>query len=197
MADIKIINNIDGFAEVCEVLHRSQKAESEATGVLFNTIRLSAEELEREIEDHKGRCVGVFENGRIIGTLCAFEDNKNRWYTHNKKSLEIKYVAVSPESQGKHVGSAMLDYVKSFDNYEILNVSTGEKNKNAIHFYNKNGFILVDISRGPIHNACKLAYWKEGCLIKQRTINSHVLKSRFKCFIKKLLRPKADKKNYQ
>lgn len=196
---ITVVNSSSGYKAVCDLLHRAQKAESEATGVLFNTNKLSAEDLRGEIENNKGaKCLGAYDDGKLIGTLCVFIDKKNRWYTQAKRCLEIKYVAVAPESQGKHVGSSLLDYVKSMEKYDILNVSTGEKNINAIRYYKKNGFILVDVSRGPIHNAYKLAYWKEECPINQNVIRRHVRSSKMKCFVKQLLaRPKVSKESFQ
>lgn len=198
MIEIKSIDNPQVLSDICELLHKSQKTETENTGVLFNTIRLQPEELKEEIEQKNGQCICALEDGRVLGSLCVFPDNKNRWYTQDKRCLEIKYVGVSPESQGKHIGSSLINYVKAWPNYDIINVSTGEKNLNAISFYKKNDFLIVDFSRGPIHNACKLAYWKGECPIKQSVIRSHVLLSKMKCIVKKLLvRPKVSKDSFQ
>ena len=165
---------------------------------MFNTKNLSSEILKSEIDNKGAKCIGIYDDGKIIGTLSVFKDNKKHWYTDSKNCLEIKYVAVAPESQGRHVGSALMDFVKAKEEYEILNVSTGEKNINAIRYYERNGFVLVDVSRGPIHNAYKLAYWRDGCPIKQRTIKKHVLVSKIKCYVKRLfIRTKVSKEMYQ
>ena len=111
--EINVVNSSAGYKEVCDLLHRAQKAASEATGVLFNTNNLSPEELQSQIESNEvNKCLGVYEDGKIIGTLCVFIDKKKRWFTDDKNCFEIKYVAVAPESQGKQVGSILMDHVK-------------------------------------------------------------------------------------
>lgn len=116
-----------------------------------------------------------------------FSDYRKKWYSKDDTDKIIKYVGVAPEYQGLGIASQLVDFAKTNTKYQVLSVSTGEMNQHAIHLYKKNGFILVDITRGPIHNAYKLAFWKEGCPIRADIISRHLTVSKIKCFIKKSL----------
>ena len=148
--EIRTVNDPAGYEDACALLHKAQNAETEATGVLFNTNKLRPEELKSQIEsNNNNKCLGAYENARIIGTLCVLKGKKDRWFTGGRSCFEIKYVAVDPESQGKHIGSTMMDHVKSMEGYDILYVSTGENNKKAIRYYFKKR--LYPCRREPRH----------------------------------------------
>lgn len=175
------------YSDVCQLLVRTQRAESVKTGVLYNTSSITAAQLAEEVKKYAGVCFCAYVDGVMAGTLSVFSDNRKKWYSKNDSDKIIKYVGVAPEYQGLGIASQLVDYAKLNTNYQVLSVSTGEMNQHAIHLYKKNGFILVDITKGPIHNAYKLAFWKEGCPISADIIRRHLIVSKIKCFIKKIL----------
>ena len=168
-------------------MFRAQKAESIKTGVLYNTSSLTPSQFTREMKQYDGVCFCAYVDGVMAGTLSVFSDRRKKWYSKDDTDKIIKYVGVAPEYQGKGIASRLVEYAKSSTIYQVLSVSTGEVNQHAIHLYKKNGFILVDITRGPIHNAYKLAFWKDGCPIRNEIIRRHLIVSKIKCFVKKLL----------
>ena len=187
MIEIRAIANDADYEDVCSLIRRSQKAESEATGVLFNTKGLTPAQLKDEIKGYDGVCFCAFDNSVMAGTLSLFADYKKKWYSREESGKIIKYVAVAPEYQGKGIASKLIDKAKKEAGELVLSVSTGEKNTHAIHLYERNGFILVDVTRGLINNAYKMAYWKSGCPIKANKLNRHIMAARMKCAVKKRL----------
>lgn len=187
MLEIRSIYSDADYSDVCQILLRAQKAESQKTGVLYNTSSITPSQFTRDIEQYEGVCFCAYVDGVLAGTLSVFSDNRKKWYSKDGSDKIIKYVGVAPEYQGMGIASQLVEYAKSNTNYQVLSVSTGEMNQHAIHLYKKNGFILVDITRGPIHNAYKLAFWKEGCPIRHDIIKMHLIVSKIKCFIKRLL----------
>ena len=198
MLEIRSISTDADYLEVCQLLVRAQQAEYKKTGVLYNTSNITASQLTKEMDMYAGVCFCAYVDGVMAGTLSVFSDNKKKWYSKDDSDKIIKYVGVDPEYQGKGVASQLVEYAKSNSEYKVLSVSTGEMNRHAIHLYKKNDFILVDITKGPIHNAYKLAFWKEGCPISANIIRRHLIVSKIKCFIKKVLfRSKANPNQFR
>ena len=185
-------NNAD-YEKVCEIINKSQEAETEKRNVLYNTHGMTPSQLSEELSAKEGRCICVYEGPDMAGTASVFRDKKEKWYSDGKADIVLKYVAVSPEHQGKHIATQILDYVKNLD-CKVISVSTGEKNRRAIHLYEKNGFILVGVSRGRINNSYKYAYWKDGCPIAPGKIKAHIAEAKVKCFIKRYLTEPISKK---
>lgn len=78
----------------------------------------------------------VFENsdGNLVGFL----------------SLVDNYIAalfVNPQTQGRGVGTQLMDYVKS--RYASLALSVYSKNEKSIDFYHKQGFVIVGEQEEP------------------------------------------------
>ncbi len=70
------------------------------------------------------------ENGRVVGFVHA----KDGWVNH---------LYVDPPFQNQGVGNALLEEVKK-QNPNGLNLWVFEENVNAIKFYEREGFVLVD-----------------------------------------------------
>lgn len=192
MIRIKAIVNEADYGDVCNLLRKSQKAETEATGVLFNTKGLSPEQLKDEISRYDGVCYCAYEGTEMAGTLTVFTNHKKNWYSTVEPGRIIKYVAVAPGCQGKGIATKLLECAKHESDGRVLSVSTGEKNTHAVQLYSKNGFILVDVRRGPINNAYKFAYWENGCPINPSRLRMHIFAAKAKCALKKLLfKPKV------
>lgn len=179
------VNSVNGYAqEICDCIRIAQTETFKKSGLRINTYGLTPDVLSEQLRAG-GVCFIACCKSAVIGTLSVFKDKKN-WYSNN--GIIIKYVAVLPNWQGKHIATLLLENVKNTNRDKVISVSTDEKNKTAIHLYRKNGFLLVDISRAKNakSNAVRLAYWEHGCPLNcRRTIR--LAWCRIKCFLKSVI----------
>ena len=79
---------------------------------------------------------------RILGAF-----GKSDSVVKDQKYVELASICVSPSAEGRGVGSALIDYLKSmvdFSEYAYINLETdADDNEKAIEFYLKNGFVLA------------------------------------------------------
>ena len=84
--------------------------------------------------DDKVKAYAYADNGEYKGIIILkIEDN----------TAEILDIAVKPEYQGKSIGSMLIDYI--FSKFEV-NKIIAETDDDAIGFYKKYGFTVVDIT---------------------------------------------------
>ena len=78
---------------------------------------------------------------RILG---AFK--KSDSVVKEEKYVELASICVDPMSEGKGIGSSLIDYLKGivdFNKYAYINLETDSNgNDNVNRFYEKNGFVL-------------------------------------------------------
>lgn len=174
--------------EVCDVIQESHDEMLKRFGLRINTYGLSAEILFKQLKEDEGLCLVAFNQELVVGTLSVFTDRRKNWYGSGGGRI-IKYVAVLPQYQGKHIATLLLDYAKNLNRDKILSISTDERNKPAICLYKKCGFQIVEISRtrNAESNAVRLAYWREGCPINYFYLYLHLIYCRLKCMIKSVL----------
>lgn len=65
------------FTDVCAVIKSAHLAEYNATGLVINTSDITAEQLQREMEQYNGKCLGYVVDESIVGTLSVFCEKKN------------------------------------------------------------------------------------------------------------------------
>ncbi len=101
-------------------------------------------ELEAILEnDNTPVFVAVDEENKVVGySFCVYEEVKNDKSLEDRKSIYIDDLCVDESSRGKHIGTALYEYVKAEAKkngcYHItLNVWT--LNESAIKFYEKCG----------------------------------------------------------
>ncbi len=94
--------------------------------------------LKKQIQNPAVTFLVAKENKRIIA-MC------NAIYKEKGKILNIQRLHVSPEYQGKGIGSSLLTRV-IHRNKDVLSVTleVEKQNHNAIAFYKKNGFKITD-----------------------------------------------------
>ena len=101
----------------------------------FIALLLLADEQENMIDHYleKGTMY-VLEDGNVKAE-CVVTDEDNG-------ILEIKNIAVDPQSQGQGYGKALIDFLASkyADEYSILQVGTGDSPL-TVPFYEKCGFV--------------------------------------------------------
>lgn len=84
--------------------------------------------------DDKTKAYAYADNGEYKGIIILkIEDN----------TAEILDIAVKPEYQGQGIGSMLIDYI--FSQFAVSKI-TAETDDDAIGFYKKYGFTVVDIT---------------------------------------------------
>lgn len=194
MIEIKEIRDSSYLHDVCSVIKRAHEAEYYSTGLTINTSDITEDYLYQQIMIFDGVClIGVID-GVIVGTCSIFREPKYYWFSSGVEGggCTIKYVAVDPKYQGKHIASEILEYSKRIVRKEnsLLMVSTDQRNKHAVNLYKKNGFILVDVTRGKKaeSNAVRFAWWPNGCPFSKAKCFTRVIRGKMKCLLKKLIR---------
>ena len=84
--------------------------------------------------DNKTSVFAYSENGEYKGIIV---------FKIKEQTAEILDIAVKPEYQGKGIGSMLIDYL--FTRFAV-NKITAETDDDAIGFYKKYGFAVVDIT---------------------------------------------------
>lgn len=100
----------------------------------------------------KGKCIFAY-NGQILG-YCAFYANDSE-----QKTAYISLVAVTPGCQKMHVGTRLLhksfEIMKSYG-MEFCLLEVRKNNINAIRFYDKNRFFVIEERLESYLMKCKL-----------------------------------------
>lgn len=86
---------------------------------------------------YDSRVYSVWSNQEEIAVFCLYPIDKN--------TLELKNIAVHTAYQNKHIGSYLIDQIKSIarqQSYQTLIVGTSDTGEAQIRFYERNGFAL-------------------------------------------------------
>jgi len=86
---------------------------------------------------YDSRVYSVWSDQEEIAVFCLYPLNEN--------TLELKNIAVHTAYQNKHIGSYLIDQIKSIarqQNYQTLIVGTSDTGEAQIRFYKRNGFTL-------------------------------------------------------
>lgn len=84
--------------------------------------------------DDKTKAYAYADNGEYKGIIV---------FKIKEQTAEILDIAVKPEYQGKGIGSMLIDYI--FSKFAVSKI-TAETDDDAIGFYKKYGFTVVDIT---------------------------------------------------
>ena len=192
MTEIIEISDLARLDEVCSVIRAAHQDTYQATGLVINTTDITPVRLSEELNRYNGKCLAcIIDGGIIAGTISIFNDQRKYWYSKGKTQT-IKYVAVRPDCQGRHIAADLIKYIKDnmIDAETTLMLSTDERNTHAIKLYEKSGFKLVEIVRGrkAESNAVRFAWWLNGCPFSDGLLRRRVLCGYLKCLIKKWAR---------
>lgn len=99
-------------------------------------------ELEELIKDDMRPIFVADENGILGYAFCVIKERKNHNILTDMKTLYIDDLCVDENTRGKHVGTALYDYVKEYAR-EIgcynLTLNVWSCNESAVKFYEKRG----------------------------------------------------------
>lgn len=138
--EIKVKTNEISFDEVRNVMLSAHEF-AQKKKIFFGTSKLSAGEME-DIIGSDGVCFIATLTDKVVGTLSISLDNMDTWYFHGCVG-RIRYVAVLPEYQGRHIASKLIERAMVWmreQRIDVSVVSTPSLNFNAIQMYVKSGF---------------------------------------------------------
>lgn len=127
-----------------ELLHQVNMVHHRLRPELFkqNTTKYDEQELVVLLED-ESKPIFVYDDGEVLGyAFCQITEVKNDRLLQDRKSLYIDDLCVDETARGKHIGSALFefvrDYAKSIGCHAVtLNVWAG--NDAAMQFYQSKG----------------------------------------------------------
>jgi len=112
---------------------------------IFNVgTKYTKEQLEELIKNDLNPIFVAEEEGKVLGyAFCQTQQHIGDNILTDIKSLYVDDLCVDEKARGKHVGTKLIDYVKSFakDNgYYNVTLNVWACNESAMKFYEKNGF---------------------------------------------------------
>ena len=127
-----------------ELLHQVNMVHHRLRPELFkpDTTKYSEQELETLLGD-ESKPIFMYDDGEVLGyAFCQITEVKNDRLLQDRKSLYIDDLCVDETARGKHIGSALFefvrDYAKSIGCHAVtLNVWAG--NDAAMQFYQSKG----------------------------------------------------------
>ena len=127
-----------------DLLHQVNMVHHHLRPELFkpNTTKYSEQELETLLGD-ESKPIFVYDDGEVLGyAFCQITQVKNDRLLQDRKSLYLDDLCVDETARGRHIGSALFefvhDYAKSIGCHAVtLNVWTG--NDAAMQFYQSKG----------------------------------------------------------
>ena len=136
--------NIVDIPRIIDLLHQVDMVHHRLRPELFksNTTKYSEQELETLLGD-ESKPIFVYDDGEVLGyAFCQITQVKNDRLLQDRKSLYLDDLCVDEAARGKHIGSALFefvrDYAKSIGCHAVtLNVWAG--NDAAMQFYQSKG----------------------------------------------------------
>ena len=135
MADIPRL--IDLLQQVNMVHHRLRPE-------LFkpDTTKYSEQELETLLGD-ESKPILVYDDGEVLGyTFCQITEVKDDRLLQDRKILYIDDLCVDETARGKHIGSALFEFVRDYAKSigcHAITLNVWEGNDSAIRFYQNMG----------------------------------------------------------
>ena len=154
---IELLKNREEYDSVVTVI-RSAHAELHEKGVDLNTASITKEEILNKLGS-KGVTLVARLNKEIVGTLSISIECIRKWHYKGDCAI-IRFVAVHPNHQGKHIASMLMEAaVKQMVTYPVSMVTTAENNHNAIQLYKKYGYISTERFMYNNHYCISLSKW--------------------------------------
>lgn len=154
---IELLKNRDEYDSVVTVI-RSAHAALHEKGIDLNTSMITTEEILDKLGS-RGVTLVARVNNDIVGTLSISIEYIRKWRYKGDCAI-IRFVAVHPDHQGKHIASMLMETaVKQIAAYPVSMVTTAESNHNAIRLYKKYGYIPTERFLYNNHYCISLSKW--------------------------------------
>ena len=136
--------SVADIPRIIDLLHQVDMVHHRLWPELFksNTTKYSEQELETLLGD-ESKPIFVYDDGEVLGyAFCQITQVKNDRLLQDRKSLYLDDLCVDETARGRHIGSALFefvrDYAKSIGCHAVtLNVWAG--NDAAMQFYQSKG----------------------------------------------------------
>ena len=136
--------SVADIPRLMDLLHQVNMVHHQLRPELFkpNTTKYSEQELETLLGD-ESKPIFVYDDGKVLGyAFCQITQVKNDRLLQDRKSLYLDDLCVDETARGRHIGSALFefvrDYAKSIGCHAVtLNVWAG--NDAAMQFYQSKG----------------------------------------------------------
>lgn len=138
---------------ITTLLYQVQKVHSDARPDIFRqgAKKYTADELSDIIaDDTRPIFVAVDENDTVLGyAFCIYEITENSTNLADNKMLYIDDLCVDENLRGKHIGSALYEYVVKFakeNGFDRITLNVWCLNESAMRFYEKCGLSSLKIT---------------------------------------------------
>ena len=136
--------NIVDIPRLMDLLHQVNMVHHHLRPELFkpNTTKYSEQELETLLGD-ESKPIFVYDDGEVLGyAFCQITQVKNDRLLQDRKSLYLDDLCVDETARGRHIGSALFEFVRKYAksigcHAVTLNVWAG--NDAAMQFYQRKG----------------------------------------------------------
>ena len=127
-----------------DLLHQVNMVHHRLRPDLFkpDTTKYDEQELAVLLED-KTKPIFVYDDGEVLGyTFCQITEVKEDRLLQDRKTLYIDDLCVDEAARGKHIGSALLEFVRDYAKLidcQAITLNVWEGNDSAIRFYQNMG----------------------------------------------------------
>ena len=132
--------SVADIPHLIDLLHQVDMVHHRLRPDLFkpNTTKYSESELAMLLEDGS-KPIFVYDDGQVLGyAFCQITEVKNDRLLQDRKTLYIDDLCVDEAARGKHIGSALFDFVRDYAKSigcHAITLNVWEGNDSAIRFY--------------------------------------------------------------
>ena len=136
--------SVADIPRIIDLLHQVDMVHHRLRPDLFkpDTTKYDEQELAVLLED-KTKPIFVYDDGEVLGyTFCQITEVKEDRLLQYRKTLYIDDLCVDEAARGKHIGSALFDFVRDYAKSigcHAVTLNVWEGNDSAIRFYQNMG----------------------------------------------------------
>ena len=136
--------SVADIPRLIDLLHQVNMVHHQVRPDLFkpNTTKYSEQELKTLLSDEL-KPIFVYDDGEVLGyAFCQITEVKDDRLLQDRKSLYIDDLCVDEAARGKHIGSALFEFVRDYAKSigcHAITLNVWEGNDSAIRFYQNIG----------------------------------------------------------
>ncbi|MBR0064379.1 MAG: GNAT family N-acetyltransferase [Paludibacteraceae bacterium] len=136
--------SVADIPRLIDLLHQVNMVHHQARPDLFkpNTTKYSEQELKTLLSDEL-MPIFVYDDGEVLGyAFCQITEVKDDRLLQDRKTLYIDDLCVDEAARGKHIGSALFEFVRDYAKSigcHAITLNVWEGNDPAIRFYQNMG----------------------------------------------------------
>ena len=136
--------SVADIPRLIDLLHQVDMVHHRLRPELFkpDTTKYSEQELETLLGD-ESKPILVYDDGEVLGyTFCQITEVKDDRLLQDRKILYIDDLCVDETARGKHIGSALFEFVRDYAKSigcHAITLNVWEGNDSAIRFYQNMG----------------------------------------------------------